>query len=348
MDKEVNVSVVIPVYNAQKYIKNCLFSIISQTYKDIEIICVNDGSVDNSLKILKEYEKEYDFIKVIDSKHEGIGAARNKGLDAARGKYLQFIDADDWISADAIEKCVKKAQESDLDIVCFNVANYDNETKLIVENQFYPHNFWPRNAENMVLTWKDYRNIFCGNFSSVNKLYRLEFLRENGIRFLEKLNFEDLPFHLKSFMDASRIGVINSSLYFYRKNIKASFMGSMGRDGRIFDIFPILEELRKIVEQKGRFENLKYSYFELMLSLYRGMYLNDSSLFAKPKFYSKIKDNLKKIEENSEDREAVMKIKSSFLFFDFLTCSWMVFLIKYKLLEIGREANLKLEKMRAE
>ena len=91
------ISVIIPVYNSEKYIKKCLDSLLNQTFKNFEIICVNDGSVDNSLKILEEYKLKDHRIVLINSKNEGLGSARNKALDVAKGRYIIFVDSDDWV-----------------------------------------------------------------------------------------------------------------------------------------------------------------------------------------------------------------------------------------------------------
>ena len=103
----INVSIVIPVYNVEKYLKQCLESVVNQTLDKIEVICINDGSTDNSLNILKEYEKKYNNIIIIDQENKGPGFARNIGMKRASGKYIYFLDSDDYIELNAMEICFK-------------------------------------------------------------------------------------------------------------------------------------------------------------------------------------------------------------------------------------------------
>lgn len=346
MSKRIKISVVIPVFNAAKYLKTCLDSLLGQTFDDYEIICVNDGSKDSSLDILNSYSQKNEKVKVINIKHSGVAVARNTGLDAATGEYIQFVDSDDWVSDDLLATTYSKAKNDDLDLVCFNVANYDEQTKLIIENQFYPTSYWPANCENEILTWKNYKNVFNGNFSVVNKLYKLNFLRENNIRFIEKLHFEDHPFHLESFLKASKLGVINRSMYFYRKNISNSFMAKMGRDNRIFDILTVMDKNRQIVEDLNLFEFLRVCYFEYTIALFCDMFLNSASFLIKPRFYSKIKKYFKKINSNVDDMQVVVQSNFMMEYSDVLTCSWFVFLLKYRLIEFGGRLLANIQKFK--
>lgn len=114
------VSIIIPIYNAEKFLSKCLDSVVNQTFRDIEIICVNDGSKDNSLNKLKEYQKKDDRIIIIDKKNEGVSAARNEGIMKSTGEYITFADADDWLELDAIESVYDVITEKNVDIVNFN------------------------------------------------------------------------------------------------------------------------------------------------------------------------------------------------------------------------------------
>ena len=124
----IKVSVILPVYNGEKYIKKCMESLISQTLKEIEIICVDDGSVDGTLEALKEYE-DLDNVTVITQENAGAGAARNKGISYAKGEYLSFLDADDIFEKDMLEVAYNKAVEDKADMVVFNSDQYYEETQ---------------------------------------------------------------------------------------------------------------------------------------------------------------------------------------------------------------------------
>ena len=117
----VKVSVIIPVYNVEDYLTECLDSIINQTFSDIEIICVNDGSTDNSLSILESYKKSDNRIKVFSQENAGQGAARNKGVENSCGVYVCFVDADDYIPHDAIEKYCKNIEKNNSDVVILTI-----------------------------------------------------------------------------------------------------------------------------------------------------------------------------------------------------------------------------------
>lgn len=157
------ITVIIPIYNLSKYLRNCLESVINQTYKDLEIICINDGSTDDSISILKEYEEKDDRIIIIDKENEGVSAARNEGIEKSNGEYLFCIDGDDYIDEDFFEKFYYNAKKNDSDLVVLSSfwnldkrvnKNYHSalptcsmfiRKKILEENKFlrYPLNVQP-------------------------------------------------------------------------------------------------------------------------------------------------------------------------------------------------------------
>ena len=121
---EYKVSVIVPVYNDELYLSNCLESLINQSLKDIEIICINDGSSDNSLSILEDYSDKDDRISYYSQANKGPGAARNKGIEKAKGDYIAFVDADDWLDLNALEKLYNQSIKNDSDMVLFNAIEH--------------------------------------------------------------------------------------------------------------------------------------------------------------------------------------------------------------------------------
>ena len=117
MQEEVKISIIIPVYNVEKYLHECLDSIINQTFKDLEIICVDDGSTDKSSEILEEYEQKDKRFTVISQPNKGVSAARNRGMQQAKGKYIMFVDSDDYIASNACELIYNSAEEKRCDIL---------------------------------------------------------------------------------------------------------------------------------------------------------------------------------------------------------------------------------------
>ena len=120
------ITVIIPIYNAELYLERCIDSIVNQSFKDIELICVNDGSTDNSEQIIKKYQDNHNNIILISKKNEGVSAARNIGLEKSNSDYIYFVDADDWLSPDCLESIYNAAISSQADIIYFNANIYKN------------------------------------------------------------------------------------------------------------------------------------------------------------------------------------------------------------------------------
>ena len=131
------VSIIIPVFNAEKYLEKCLDSLVNQTLEDIEIICIDDGSTDNSLEILKTYEQKDKRIKVLQQTNKKQGAARNYGIREAIGEYIGFVDSDDWAELDMFEKLYNKAISTDSDITMCKVIDYNENTKTYSKSNWY-------------------------------------------------------------------------------------------------------------------------------------------------------------------------------------------------------------------
>ena len=128
------ISVIVPVYNVEDYLISCMDSIINQTLENIEVICINDGSTDESLKILKEYEKKDERVKVYSKQNSGQGTARNFGLENAIGEYVLFVDSDDWIDIETCEILYDVAKSKELDLLIFLATNFDDENNVFYED----------------------------------------------------------------------------------------------------------------------------------------------------------------------------------------------------------------------
>lgn len=203
-EKSILFSIIVPVYNVENYIKNCLESLIKQTYYNIEIICINDGSTDNSLQILREYKKKDKRIKVINQKHYGVSHTRNNGIRISKGDFITFVDSDDFIDLNVFEKCVKKIINNNADIVVY---------QLIVENQKYQ-----RYLGNKLYISDPYSAIRDFNLypSTCNKIFRRKLIIDNNIFFKEDVIYaEDAIFKEFSFLKASVIALEPSVIYHY-------------------------------------------------------------------------------------------------------------------------------------
>lgn len=136
------ISVIIPVYNAEKYLNACLNSLLNQTYLNFEVICIDDASTDSSMEILEYFSKKDLRIKIIRNKtNNGPGYSRNQGLNIAKGKYISFLDSDDWLNYDALEILIKKAEEKELDLLMFKNIVYYHESKQMGKEKMYEMEF---------------------------------------------------------------------------------------------------------------------------------------------------------------------------------------------------------------
>jgi len=205
------VSIIIPVYNVEEYLAECLDSVIRQTEKDIEIICIEDCSTDSSLKILQEYAKKDNRIVVIQNEeNSGQSVARNKGLVASKGEYILFVDSDDFIEPNLLEETLKYA--NDVDMVFFDLKKYDikqnytkNDISLLPTGEFSANEY--------------YLNALLGNyldFGPCTKLYKRGFLVENNIRFPEDIIYEDVLFNFFCMISSTKVYSIGHSFYIYR------------------------------------------------------------------------------------------------------------------------------------
>ena len=174
----VKVSIVLPIYNVEKYLPKCLNSLINQTLKDIEIICVNDESMDNSLQILEMYAQNDDRIKIINQPNSGPGVARNNGIHVANGEYIAFCDPDDWIDENAYEYLYNTAKANKADVVEYDVAVHEEKNgKIKIKNNLYD--------TNIVNIKEKPQLLFRGILASWNKLCLTKLIKENNILFSE-------------------------------------------------------------------------------------------------------------------------------------------------------------------
>lgn len=206
------ISIIIPIYNVEKYLRQCLDSCINQTLKDIEIICVNDGSTDNCLDIIKEYANKDSRIKLINQNNQGLAIARYNGFDIATGEYVLFLDPDDWITIDCCELAYNQAKENDNDFVWYTYYNYIENKEKYVINKLNIQKLAGIKSVNL-------NNIDDINYLQAayvwNKIYKRKWLIENNIKFIN-MQWEDLPFTAQAIINSKSISIINKPLYFYR------------------------------------------------------------------------------------------------------------------------------------
>lgn len=282
------ISVIIPVYNVEKYLKRCLDSVVNQTYKNLEIILVDDGSTDNSGKICDEYVQKDKRIIVIHKENGGLSAARNKGLDICTGDYIGFIDSDDWIALNYFDVLLKNLLEYDVDIACCDYwrTNKDEENNKRAVNVKNAQIF---RDEKILELYLEKELV-----SACSKLYRKKFF--NDIRFpLKKVN-EDISTIFLVFTKSKVVAYIDRKLYFYFRNTDSITKSKFSRKN--LDLLYAWKEVSKLSKnysneiQKLADFRLKKAYFSLLgIIAYNGMENTDEN--------NKIKDFLlKNFKEN--------------------------------------------------
>lgn len=225
----VKISIIVAVYNKEKYLKKCLESLVNQTLSNIEIIVVDDKSTDNSRDIMKYYEKQYkNKVKAIyNKKNMGIGYTRNSGIKIASGEFLGFVDADDYVSLDMYEKYYEFANRNKLDLVTGYYTKFGSEN-ILFKNEYFEISNIKNNPE--LLLKLDY--------GPCNKIFKTNIIKDNNILFEENLKYEDMPFVAKALKHSKNIGHINESYYYYyiHSNSETTI-----RDKRCFDMFKIMD-----------------------------------------------------------------------------------------------------------
>ncbi|MEK3991759.1 glycosyltransferase family 2 protein [Robertmurraya sp. FSL R5-0851] len=212
------ISVVVPVYNAGIKLHKCIKSILNQTHRDFELILVNDGSTDTSLDICKIYEEKDSRVRVINKKNEGSILTRKTGIDAALYDYIMFVDADDWVSQNIIERMIKELIESNADICVCNMYSVLAGVKKKVENTYLNSSKLYKGEEIFTHLIRAYLWGHPFPSSLCAKLYKKELLYTNG-KYLEKIKFlgDDLFYNLEILLQTKSVKVIDSPLYYYRR-----------------------------------------------------------------------------------------------------------------------------------
>lgn len=259
------ISVIVPVYNAEKYITQCLESIVNQTLKDIEILLVDDSSTDGSLAILKRYEATDGRIQVIENQHEGEGAAsaRNAGLAVAQGEYISFLDADDYFALSMLEEVHEKAIEHMADIVMYDAESFDAITGQITQGEmFLNRRQLPTQAVFSAADCPD--TIFTSHFSVVwTKLFRRAFIQSENLQFQPIYHTDDILFVSGAMSLAKRICILPKRLVHYRANHATS--QSTNKERAPLSMVHACMAMKVQLQEKGVFAQLQNGYANFVI-----------------------------------------------------------------------------------
>lgn len=246
------VSVVIPCYNVEKYLRQCLDSVVKQTLKEIEIICVNDGSTDSTLSIIEEYASKDSRIRIIDKANGGYGESMNRGFDMAEGEYIGIVESDDYAEEDMFERLYCCAKEHSLDAVKSGFFYYYSKpTEKNIPNPIASpttsgRTFCPTTAFKAKMEMAEFFNIKPSIWSAI---YRREFIRSNGIRFNETpgASFQDTSFNFKVWACAKRVRLMQECFLHYRQDNEAS---SVNSPGKVYCICDEYDEIARFLDTR--------------------------------------------------------------------------------------------------
>ncbi len=244
------VSILVPICNVEKYLAQCLDSLITQTLKDIEIICINDGSTDNSLQIIKEYAQKDSRIKIIDKPNSGYGDSMNKGLELAQGEYVGIVESDDFVSCKMFEDLYNIAQKNDLDLIKSDFYYYHSKN-----NQARHAGRINKKNTGKVFSVVDDSSVLKIVPSIWSAIYKRTFLNENSIRFLPTpgASYQDTSFAFKTFVSAKRMMFTNKAYLYYRQDNENS---SVKSKGKIYSICDEWNEITKFLDERPEIKKI--------------------------------------------------------------------------------------------
>lgn len=246
------ISVILPVFNGEKYIRKAIESVLNQTFTNFELIIVNDGSTDDSLNIINEFRDNR--IKFINQVNQGPGASRNKALKIASGEYIMFLDSDDFFTSDALEVAYGEITKFSADLTFFQMINFDGER--YYENDWFEMKTFDDSFENRVFIPQETPgSIFDLSVGVCQKIYNHEFLKNIDAQFPEGIFFEDMPFFYYVFLKASKISIVKKKLYVRRKH-PDSITNRV--DEKFFDTVRAGQILMGMFIQNGWYERYKY------------------------------------------------------------------------------------------
>lgn len=291
----IKVSIVIPVYNKEKYLPKCVESLVNQTLKDIEILFINDGSSDKSLEILEKYAENDNRIKIINQANCGQGIARNVGINIAKGDYIGFVDPDDWIELDTYEKMYYQAKKINSDIVICDYMIYQEGNNRVKKSEFFNKAVSPQKSQKVdmpagVNIDKNlfYQTLLVSPCYSCNRLYKTSLLKDNKIKFGEEKCYEDCIFVFRSHLSAKNISYLNEPLYKYRQNQNSTLKSLNTKHIMLLKVFKNLEKYISENNLSNTFRN-NLNYFIVMNSI---LLYDNSAETDKAIFMKNLKDNL--------------------------------------------------------
>lgn len=249
-------SIILPMYNVEKYLDKCIQSILAQTFSDFELICIDDASTDNTLNIINTYAEKDSRIKIIEnSQNKRQGACRNLGLEVAKGKYLCSFDSDDWLETNLLEKVYNAFENNNVDSVWFRIWQYLDSREELRELSICNNKAMPEPEEGLLNI--NEKNLFDYVLYPWNKAFRMDFVKKNKIIWLPNVSYDDVYFYAKFYMLSKEIYIIPERLYYYRRRNNSVIGAANNQLSRDNEMYTTLLETYKLILSNSEFEVYK-------------------------------------------------------------------------------------------
>lgn len=262
---KIDISVIVPVYNVEEYLEECLNSLILQTKKEFEVIAINDGSTDNSLQILNKFNDSFENITIINQKNAGLSVSRNVGIESAKGKYILFLDSDDILAEDTLEQLFNTAELNNLDLVVYDALAFDE----ISGKKDYSKYSRQKNYKKTIMNREEFLYGECKKYISLSQLhfYKLSVIMNNNLRFKEGLLHEDTHFSILSYRYINRIGYVDKKLYLRRYRPNSIMTGNLYKNNKSLDSYIwIIKDFKNINTNNFVLNKLIKKHSRLLLS----------------------------------------------------------------------------------
>lgn len=263
----IKVSIVVPIYNVEKYLEKCLESILMQSLKEVEIICINDGSTDNSKKILESYKDKFLYLKVINQKNKGLSYSRNRGVKLSKGKYVYFLDSDDFLkNKNSLEFMYNIAEKNELDLLINDFENYYEGTEKIEKE----------NLITLDKSGKIYKGIEILNYGlknkknfsiSVNRLMKRRIIEKEKLYFIENIYYEDVEYNIRSLFFFEKVMYNPEVTMVYRRRSNSITTAKIG-EKNIKSYYIVAIKIQNFLKERKK-DDAKLSYQQAAICLYK-------------------------------------------------------------------------------
>lgn len=295
------VSVIIPVFNSENLLKDCLISVQNQTLTDIEIICIDDGSTDNSYNILEDFSENDDRFKVFHQENFGAGFSRNVALEKSVGEFILFLDSDDWIENNTCENLYNQATNLSSDLVLFDAVRHlpDNQSMDLIH---FLGNGSNRNFSSLSFDYELVKDKVLNAYFGViwSKFYKKSFILENDIKFPNHKLYNDVEFHVKSMLLAKRISYFPKIFYHYNRIGQDSLQTLYVSSDEAIVFYDVMCGVKEFLLENNFFEEFKLEFIEFTFREFERK-LSEINDEFKPQYFEKIKLFLKSLDISVQD-----------------------------------------------